>query len=125
MKGLKVEFWEHDTQESARLRQLFLQLTARKHMHVVLANSGNTAGLERTWPHLLATDNTLTNSAYAFNPDCVTAAHNINTAIFRAPLGLTDYCPVDFADHNGKLHQATTHAHQLALAVVMHGGLTT
>lgn len=124
VKGLKVEFWEHDTQESARLRQLFLQLTARKHMHVVLANSGNTAGLERTWPHLLATDNTLTNSAYAFNPDCVTAAHNINTAIFRAPLGLTDYCPVDFADHNGKLHQATTHAHQLALAVVMHGGLT-
>lgn len=124
VKGVKVAFWEDETQQTNRLRQLLLQLTARKHMHVILANSGNTAGLERTWPHLLAADNTLTNGVYAFNPDCVTASHNINTAIFRSPLGMTDYCPVDFADREGKLHQATTHAHQLALAVVLHGGLT-
>ncbi len=123
VKGVKVEFWEDEFTETVNQRNTLLKVAAEKQLMVILANSVNTAGLNRTWPNLMGTENGLNNSCYCFTPDLVGAAHNISSAILKAPYGPTDYYPVDFAEHNGKLLQSTTHAHQLALAVMFHSGV--
>jgi len=121
--GIKVEFWENESQTTVNQRNMLMRIAAEQHLMVLLANSVNTAGLSRTWPHLMGTEAGLTNSSYVFMPGSVNAVHNINAAILRAAAGPVDYYPVDFAEQNGKLLQATTHAHQLALAVAFHSGI--
>ena len=122
-KGIKVEFWEDNSQASASLRNTLLKIAAEKQLMVILSNSVNTAGLNRTWPNLMTTESGLANNSYCFSPDLVSARHNINSAIMRAPFGPNDYHPVDFAEAEGKLLQSVTHAHQLALAVAFRSGV--
>lgn len=122
-KGIKVEFWEDESQASVDMRNSLLKVAAEKQLMVILSNSVNTAGLHRTWPNLMATETGLNNSSYVFTPDAVGAAHNINSAILRSAWGPVDYYPVDFAETNGKLLQSVTHAHQLALALAFRSGV--
>ena len=122
-KGIKVEFWEDESLATVEQRNLLLQIAAEQKLLVLLSNTVNTAGLSRTWPNLMGSEAGVTNSSYVFSPDLVGAVHNINAAILHAAGGPVDYYPVDFAERDGKLLQATTHAHQLALAAVFHSGI--
>ncbi len=122
-KGIKVEFWEDDSQATVNQRNSLLSIAADLQLMVILSNTVNTAGLNRTWPNLMGTELGLTNSSYVFMPDFVGASHNINSAILYAANGPVDYSPVDFAERTGKLLQSTTHAHQLALAVAFQSGV--
>lgn len=122
-KGIKVEFWEDESQASVDMRNSLLKVAAEKQLMVILSNSVNTAGLHRTWPNLMATETGMNNSSYVFTPDAVGAAHNINSAILRSAWGPVDYYPVDFSEANGKLRQSVTHGHQLALALAFRSGV--
>lgn len=122
-KGIKVDFWEDESLATIEQRNLLLKIAAEQQLMVLLSNTVNTAGLSRTWPHLMGTETGLTNSSCVFSPDLVGAVHNINSALLISPGGPVDYYPVDFAERNGKLLQATTHAHQLALAVAFQSGI--
>lgn len=123
VKGIKVEFWERESQDIINQRNSLLSLAAEQQLMVILSNTVNTVGLSRTWPNLMGTELGLSNSSYVFTPDMVGASHNINSAILYASAGPVDYSPVDFAEHTGKLLQSTTHAHQLALAVAFQSGV--
>lgn len=121
--GLKADFWEDDSQTTIKKQDLLIGLTAENKLLLNLHACTKPTGLRRSWPHLLTSEAVLGNSYYAFNPNLITAGHNINTAIIRSSLGPTDYSPVKFADKNGKIYYHTTWAHQLALATIFESGI--
>ena len=121
--GLKVDFWEDDSQAMMKRYDLLLELAAEQELLLNFHSCTKPTGLRKTWPHLLTSEAVLGNAYYATSPNVVTAVHNINSAIVRSALGAADYNPVDFADKNGKIHYATTWAHQLALSVVFESGV--
>ena len=123
IKGIKVDFWEDDSQDMMKRYEQVLRIAAQHNLMVDLYSCTKPTGLQRTWPNLLSSEAVLSNAYYAESPNVITAAHNINSAIVRGSLGATDYAPVDFADKDGKIHYGTTWAHQLALSVVFESGL--
>lgn len=123
VKGLKVDFWEDDSQTMMKKYDLLMQVASEQKLMLNFSSSTKPGGLRRTWPHLLASEAVLGNAYYATNPAVISSQHNINSAIVRTPLGSTDYCPVDFADKNGRILHGTTWAHQLALSVVFESGI--
>lgn len=123
VKGLKVDFWENDSQATMAKYDLLLRLTSEQKLMLDFQSCTKPTGLRRTWPHLLTSEAVLSNAYYSTGPDVVNASHNINSAIIRGALGATDYNPVDFADKNGKILYGTSWAHQLALSVIFESGL--
>lgn len=119
VKGLKVDFWESESQATMQKCDVLLRVTAENQMLLDLHACAKPTGLRRTWPHLLTSEAVLTNTVFTDFPDI----HNINSAIIRGAIGSTDYAPVDFADRNGRIHSGTTWAHQLALSVVFESGI--
>ncbi len=123
VKGLKVDFWEDDSQTMMKKYDLLLEVASEQKLMVNLHSSTKPSGLRRTWPHLLTSEAVLGNAYYATSPAVISPQHNINSAIIRSTLGATDYCPVDFADKNGRILYGTTWAHQLALSVIFESGI--
>lgn len=123
IKGLKVDFWEDDSQAMMKKYEMLLRLTAEQSLLLNLHSSTKPSGLRRTWPHLLSSEAVLSNSYYATSPNIITAAHNINASILRGSIGSTDYTPVDFANKNGKILSGTTWGHQLALSIIFESGI--
>ena len=123
VKGLKVDFWESDSQSMMKKYDLLLRIALEQKLLLNFHSGTKPTGLRRTWPHLLTSESVSGNIYYARNPEVITSSHNINSAIIRNSLGATDYAPVDFADKNGRLLQSTTWAHQLALSVVFESGI--
>ncbi len=123
VKGLKVDFWEDDSQTMMKKYDLLLQVASEQKLMLDFQSSTKPSGLRRTWPHLLTTEAVLSNAYYATSPAVISAEHNISSAIIRNVLGSTDYCPVDFAYKNGRILYGTTWAHQLALSVVFESGI--
>lgn len=119
VKGLKVDFWESESQATMQKVDLLLRVTAQNQLLLDLYACPKPTGLRRTWPHLLTSEAVLPNTVFTDFPDI----HNINSAIIRGAIGSTDYAPVDFADRNGCIHSGTTWAHQLALSVVFESGI--
>ncbi|MDR1119775.1 MAG: glycoside hydrolase family 97 catalytic domain-containing protein [Dysgonamonadaceae bacterium] len=122
-KGLKVDFWENDSQSTMKKYDLLFRLSAEQKLLLNLHSCTKPVGWRKTYPHLLTSEAALGNIYYAQSPNVVTAAHNINQAIVRNALGATDYAPVDFADKNGKILNGTTGTHQLALSVIFESGI--
>ncbi len=123
VKGLKIDFWEDDSQTMMKKYDLLLQVASGQKLMLDFQSSTKPTGLQRTWPHLLTSEAVLGNTYYATSPAVISAEHNINSAIIRNVLGSTDYCPVDFADKNGRILYGTTWAHQLALSIVFESGI--
>lgn len=123
VKGLKVDFWENDSQTMMKKYDFLLRLASEQKLMLNFHSCTKPTGLRRTWPHLLTSEAIRGNAYYTKNPDVITAGHNINSAIIRNSLGATDYNPVDFADKNGRILYGTTWAHQLALSVVFESGI--
>ncbi len=123
VKGLKVDFWEDDSQTMMKKYELLIQLAAEQKLLLNFHSCTKPSGQRRTWPHLLTTEAVLGNSYYAQSPAVISSMHNINEVILRSLLGPTDYAPVDFADKNGRILYGTTWAHQLALSVIFESGI--
>lgn len=123
VKGLVVDFWEDDSQEMMKKYDLLLKLASEQKLLLNFRSCTKPNGLRRTWPHLLTSEAVSGNVYYARNPELISSSHNINSAIIRNSLGATDYAPIDFAEKNGRVLQATTWAHQLALSVVFESGV--
>ena len=123
VKGLKVDFWESDSQNTMKKYDLLLKLASEQKLLLIFHSCTKPSGLRRTWPHLLSTEAVSGNIYYARNPELISANHNINSAIIRNSLGSTDYAPVDFAEKNGRILQRTSWAHQLALSVIFESGI--
>ncbi|MDR0541278.1 MAG: glycoside hydrolase family 97 N-terminal domain-containing protein [Dysgonamonadaceae bacterium] len=123
VKGLKVDFWENESQNTLQKQDKLLALAAEHQLLLNFQSCAKPTGLRKKWPHLLTSEAVRGNVYYAANPEAVTAVHNINSAIFRNSLGATDYAPVDFAEKSGRLLQTVTWAHQLALSVVFESGI--
>lgn len=123
VKGLKVDFWEDDSQAMMAKYNLLLEVAAEQKLLINFQSCTKPTGLRRTWPHLLTSEAVMGNDYYASSPAVISSVHNINSAIIRGALGSTDYKPIDFADKNGKIHQGTTWAHQLALSVAFESGV--
>lgn len=123
VKGLKIDFWESESQQTMQKYEQLLRLAAGQQLLLSFHSSARTGGLRRTWPHLISTQSVSGNIYYARNPELITASHAINSAIISSASGSADYAPVDFADKNGCILQSSSWAHQLALSVVFESGV--
>ncbi len=123
VKGLKVDYWDNESQRLMKKYNALLKLTAEQRLLVNMSSGPKPTGLRRTWPQLLTSEAVFGNIYYAQNSGVHCSADNINSAIIRNALGATDYAPVDFAKKDGRILQSTTWAHQLALSIIFESGV--
>jgi alpha-glucosidase len=124
IKGVKVDFWTDDTQETMRKYENLLAVTGELQLLVDLHGCTKPSGLRRKYPHLLTNEAVLGNEFYIQdNPEMVNAMHNVNLTMTRNPVGPMDFTPCDFARKNGRIQQVTTWAHQLAQTVAYESGI--
>lgn len=118
VKGVKVDFFDSDCQERIQMYDK-VALTALKYrLMVVYHGATKPAGERRRWPHILTREGVLGAEYYKWS-EGPTAEHNCTLPFTRNALGPMDYTPVTFSEYRDQ----TTHAHQLALAVVFESNI--
>jgi hypothetical protein len=122
--GIKVDFFDDETQPTMRLVDDILAAAAARHLVVDLHGFMVPRGLERTWPNLLSYEGVRGAEYYpiaARNPliSPPTAEHNAILPFTRGVAGPADATPVTFTAPGRR----TSDAHELALALVLTTGL--
>lgn len=121
--GVKIDFFDGDTEETMDYCIELLECAARHHLLVNLHGATIPRGWQRTYPNLMSVEAvygaewynnlpTLTNKA---------AAHNATLPFTRNVIGPMDYTPCTFSDSQHP--HITTHAQELALAVLFESAL--
>ena len=123
VKGIKVDFWDDDSQLTMMKYDELIQTAADMKMLVNLHGCTKPSGKEKTWPNLLTSEAVSGGTQTLFSEFTLPASHNINLTMTRNVIGSMDYAPVDYATKSGKVKQTTTWAHQLALCVAFESGL--
>lgn len=123
IKGVKVDFWEDDSQQTMQKYETLLNAAADNNLLVDLHGCTKPSGLRRTWPNLLTSEAVLGGEMYLFNSTMTPPEHNINLTITRNVIGSMDYTPGDFGTKNGIVRQYTTWSHQLALLTAFESGI--
>jgi hypothetical protein len=127
IKGIKVDFFDTDKQRIVKRYKDILEDAATYHLMVNFHGATLPRGTERTYPHLMTTraikgaEEFERQSSYDNAP-----RHNTTAPFIRNVVGSTDYMPVTFSNKTGmgtKASRITTHAHQLALAVIFESGI--
>ena len=121
-KGVKVDFFQSDKQESIRL---YLDILKDAADHRILVNfHGCTVprGWSRTFPNLMSMEGVRGAESYIFDSTYAASAplHNTILPFTRNAVGSMDYTPVTFS--NNTYPHRTTGGHELALAVVFESG---
>ena len=124
VKGIKVDFWQSDKQQTM---QYYVDLLQDAYDFELLVNfHGCTIprGWERTFPNFLTDEAVRGAECYKFAPEYPEKApwHNVNLVFTRNAIGPMDYTPVTFSDMN--YPHLTTNAHELALSVIFQSGIT-
>lgn len=121
--GIKVDFFGGDQQEVMKYYIDILQDAARHQLLVNFHGATLPRGWARTYPNLMTTEAVYGAEWYNNVPTFTDKAawHNTILPFTRNVVGSMDYTPVTFS--NSKYPHITSHAHELALAVVFESGL--
>ncbi len=125
VKGVKVDFMDHDDQEMVGFYHRILRKAAEHHLVVDLHGAYKPTGLVRTYPNYLTQEGVL-GAEYNKWSDRVTATHNVTLPFTRMLVGPMDYTPGGFRNVTRAAFKPqdklplvmTTRAHQLAMYVV-------
>lgn len=123
--GVKVDFFDDETQPTMQLVDALLRDAAARRLLVDLHGFTPPRGLERTWPNLVSYEGIRGAEYYKLAPQFAglvpapTPAHNTILAFTRAVAGPADYTPLTFTAPDRR----TSPGHELALAVVLQTGL--
>ena len=123
IRGVKVDFWCSDRQETiAAIHALFEDAAARQ-LIVNLHGCTLPRGWQRTWPNFLTAEAVLGAESYFYESRYTERAAELNTVLpfTRNAVGPMDYTPV--ACSPKKFIRTTTAAHELATALIFTSGL--
>lgn len=123
VRGVKVDFWCSDRQETiAAIQGLFADAAERKLM-VNLHGCTLPRGWQRTWPNFMTAEAVLGTESYFYESRYPDKAAELNTVLpfTRNAVGPMDYTPV--AGSPKKFLRRTTAAHELATAIIFTSGI--
>jgi alpha-glucosidase len=112
VKGVKVDFFDHEAKEVIDLYQAVLRDAAEHHLMVNFHGANKPAGESRTWPNEMTRE-----GIYGLEHRRQEAwgAFNATFPFVRMLAGHADYTPVVF----GERRKETSWAHQIASAVIL------
>jgi alpha-glucosidase len=123
--GVKVDFMNHDGQETVRWYADVLAAAARHRLIVDLHGAYKPTGLARTWPNYITQEGVLGNEYNKIRPRACTTEHTITLPFTRGLLGPMDFTPGGFLNRSAEDFRITqpaqvigTRARQLAETVV-------
>jgi hypothetical protein len=122
-RGIKVDFFESDKQDTIRLYLGILEDAAANRLMVDFHGSTLPRGWERTYPNLMASEGVRGAEMYQFDAAFAKYAptHNTMLVFTRNVVGPMDYTPVTFS--YVKNHHLTSWGHEIGLSVVFESGL--
>lgn len=123
VKGVKIDFFQGDSQETMQYCIDLLESAARHHLMVNFHGATIPRGWQRTYPNLMTTEAVRGAEWYNNGPDFTepAAAHNATLPFTRNVIGSMDYTPCTFSD--SQFPHITTNAHELALTVVFESAI--
>jgi len=123
VRGVKVDFWCSDRQETIAAQQALMKEAAERHMVVNLHGCTIPRGWQRTWPNVLSTEAVLGNESYFYEPRYTQKAAELDTVLpfTRNAVGPMDLTPVAISPK--KYGRTTTAAHELATAIIFTSGI--
>ena len=123
--GVKVDFMNHDDQETVCWYADVLAAAARHRLIVDLHGAYKPTGLARTWPNYITQEGVLGNEYNKIRPRACTTEHTISLPFTRGLLGPMDFTPGGFLNRKAEDFRVTqptqvigTRARQLAETVV-------
>jgi len=125
VKGLKIDFFESDSQERIGQYKMLSELAAKYKLLLNYHGCTKPTGSSRVWPHVLNYEG-VQGAEYlggppgglsTFLPTGPDAAHHCTLPFTRNAVGPMDYTPVILASRR----TGTTDAHQCALTVIFTG----
>lgn len=121
--GVKIDFFEGDTENCMNYCIDLLESAAKHHLLVNFHGATIPRGWMRTYPHLLSTEAVYGAEWYNNRPTLTNkaAAHNATLPFTRGVVGSMDYTPCTFTDSQHP--HITSHAHELALTVLYESAL--
>jgi hypothetical protein len=121
--GVKIDFFEGDTQPTMAYCIDLLECAARHHLLVNFHGATIPRGWQRTYPNLITTEGVYGEEWYNNLPVLTdkAARHNATLPFTRNVVGPMDYTPCAFSDSQHP--HITTHAHELALTVLFESGI--
>jgi alpha-glucosidase len=122
-RGVKVDFFESDKQDTIKLYLGILEDAAAQKLLVDFHGSTLPRGWERTYPNLMTSEGVRGAEMYQFDAAFAQYAptHNTMMVFTRNVVGPMDYTPVTFS--YVKNRHRTSWGHELALSVVFESGL--
>lgn len=118
VKGIKVDFFESDSQDRIKLYDKLAKAAAKYNLLLVYHGATKPSGERRRWPHIMTREGILGAEYYKWS-DGPTAEHNTTIPFTRNVVGPMDYTPVTFSNNRNQ----TTWAHQLSLAVIFESSI--
>lgn len=121
--GVKIDFFEGDTQPTMAYCIDLLESAAKHHLLVNFHGATVPRGWQRTYPNLLSTEAVYGAEWYNNVPTFTdrAACHNATLSFTRNVIGPMDYTPCTFSDSQHP--HITSKAHELALTVLFESGL--
>ena len=121
--GVKIDFFDGDTQPTMAYCIAILKCAARHHLLVNFHGATIPRGWQRTFPNLLSTEGVYGEEWYNNLPVLTNkaACHNATLPFTRNVIGPMDYTPCAFSDSQHP--HITSNAHELALTVLFESGL--
>ncbi len=121
--GVKIDFFDGDTQPTMEYCMDLLESAARHNLMVNFHGATIPRGWQRTYPNLMSVEGVNGAEWYNNRPVLTDRAgvHNTTLPFTRNVVGSMDYTPCAFSDSQHP--HITTHAHELALTVVFESAL--
>lgn len=116
--GIKIDFFESDSQQRIAQYAMLAELAARYHLMLNFHGCSKPTGSIRVWPHVLSYEGVMggeyLQNFSSFLPGGPDAAHNCTLPFTRNAVGPMDYTPIIYRSYL----TGTTDCHQTALSVV-------
>jgi alpha-glucosidase len=109
VRGVKVDFFDDDTQTTMQLYEKLAQVAAEYRLLLNFHGCTKPNGIGRKWPNVLSHE-----AVFGAEQGELSAAHNLSLLFTRNAIGPMDYTPGAFSNAGDK----TTWAHQTALPVL-------
>ena len=121
--GIKIDFFDSDSQERMKWYDSLAVMTARHKIMVNLTGSTIPRGQRRRWPHLIANESVRGAEFYKFaETDPPDPVHNCTLPYLRNNIGPMDYTGVTFSGPASRPLRKTSNAHELAMSLVYENG---
>lgn len=121
IKGVKVDFFDSETQDMLKLYDDITEETAALHLLVNYHGCNKPTGERRTWQHLITREGVYGNEHFQSGGDWgPTAEHNCTLPFTRNAVGPMDYTPA-ISNYNSKNY--FSNAQKAALPIVFESGI--